>query len=302
MTLDELITEARILADDLPRTGVAVPVTSSSVANPSVITAARHALESGQQATIAGHSGSTPDINGTHVVTAVTADTFTIPVNVTVGGTGGTVTPVDDGELWSQARWKSLANRAEREACRRSACRGTPLLIESQDTNVIRITLATGTRDYALHAKILRILGNVYSKTEKPLSKTTRWRLDADDPTWLSKTGQPLSYCTDYRNRYLTLDREPTSDENGQTIDLVVDRLPLVDMDFGDSPEIAEHHHDYLVDGMLELAYRQADSQTFDPEALRRHAAEFARQFGPPCNPDHYLQSAPAQVRWLEFR
>jgi hypothetical protein len=69
-----------------------VPVTSSSVANPSIITCpCNHGLGDGQKVLVAGHSGSTPDINGEHVATVITATTFSIPVDVTVGGTGGTV-------------------------------------------------------------------------------------------------------------------------------------------------------------------------------------------------------------------
>lgn len=71
----------------------AVSITSSSVANPTVITAAAaHGLTTGDTVLIASHSGSTPDINGSHTVTVLTATTFTIAVNVTVGGTGGTLT------------------------------------------------------------------------------------------------------------------------------------------------------------------------------------------------------------------
>ena len=68
-------------------------ITTSSVADPTVITtSASHALSVGSVVVIAGHSGSTPDINKAHVVTSVpSATTFTIPVSVTVGGTGGTV-------------------------------------------------------------------------------------------------------------------------------------------------------------------------------------------------------------------
>jgi len=70
----------------------AIPITSSSVANPTVITTPEpHGLTSTQKVLIAGHSGSTPDINGEYVATVVTTTTFTIPENVTVGGTGGTV-------------------------------------------------------------------------------------------------------------------------------------------------------------------------------------------------------------------
>lgn len=73
--------------------GTAKPITSSSVANPTTITATGHGLETGVAVLISGHTGSTPSINGSHVITKTGNDTFTIPVNVTVGGTGGTVQP-----------------------------------------------------------------------------------------------------------------------------------------------------------------------------------------------------------------
>lgn len=66
-------------------------ITSSSVANPTVITATAHKLRTGDEVAIAGHAGSTPILNGNHTVTVLTANTVTIPVNVTVGGTGGTL-------------------------------------------------------------------------------------------------------------------------------------------------------------------------------------------------------------------
>ena len=67
-------------------------ITSSSVANPSVITATAHGLTTGNRIVIRNHTGSTPDINGTiYTVTVTGANTFTIPVNVTVGGSNGTI-------------------------------------------------------------------------------------------------------------------------------------------------------------------------------------------------------------------
>ena len=69
-----------------------IPITSSSVANPSIITTTvPHGLTNGQKVLIAGHSGSTPSINAENVATVITTTTFSIPVNVTTGGTGGTV-------------------------------------------------------------------------------------------------------------------------------------------------------------------------------------------------------------------
>ena len=70
-----------------------VAITSSSVADPTVLVTAAHGITIGatEVVTIATHTGSTPAINGTHAFTALTATTGTIPVNVTVGGTGGTL-------------------------------------------------------------------------------------------------------------------------------------------------------------------------------------------------------------------
>lgn len=64
-------------------------ITGNTLANPTVVTSVAHGLTTGRSITISG-SNSTPSINGTHVVTAISANTFSIPVNVTVAGTTGT--------------------------------------------------------------------------------------------------------------------------------------------------------------------------------------------------------------------
>jgi len=80
-------------AVDYGTQATAVTITSSSVANPTVITTATpHGLVTGDSVVIAGHSGSSPSINAEYTVTVTGASTFTIPVNVTTGGTGGTMT------------------------------------------------------------------------------------------------------------------------------------------------------------------------------------------------------------------
>ncbi len=70
-------------------------ITNISVANPTVITSASHGLFNGDQIMISG-SDSTPSIDGLYTVTRTGVNTFTIPVNVTVGGTKGS--------------WATLAN------------------------------------------------------------------------------------------------------------------------------------------------------------------------------------------------
>lgn len=78
-------------ADHTAQEGVrSIPILTSSVANPSVITTSvPHGLETGDTVLISGHAGSTPSINGERAVTVTGTHTFTIPLNVTVGGTGG---------------------------------------------------------------------------------------------------------------------------------------------------------------------------------------------------------------------
>lgn len=80
-----------------------VVINTSSVANPTTITTAtNHGLNTGNKIIIFNHVGSTPNLNGTiYTITKTGATTFTIPVNVTVGGTGGTIGlfPTNNGTL-----------------------------------------------------------------------------------------------------------------------------------------------------------------------------------------------------------
>lgn len=71
-----------------------IAITSSSAANPTNITCgASHGLATNDYITIRNHSGSSTNLNGTHQITKVDADEFTIPVDLSTGtgGTGGTL-------------------------------------------------------------------------------------------------------------------------------------------------------------------------------------------------------------------
>lgn len=69
-----------------------VVITSNAIGDPTVIlTAAPHLLSTHDLVTVAGVTGSTPSINGQHRVIVIDPTHFSIPVNVTVAGTGGTV-------------------------------------------------------------------------------------------------------------------------------------------------------------------------------------------------------------------
>lgn len=75
-------------------------IVSSSIAAATLITTTlAHGLASGETVTIAGHTGSTPAIVGDYVVTYVSPTTFTIPLTVSTGGTGGTATALYCGSV-----------------------------------------------------------------------------------------------------------------------------------------------------------------------------------------------------------
>lgn len=78
-------------------------ITSSSVADPTVIVAPSHGRTTGDILSIYGHVGSTPDINGSHTITVTGSNTYTIPVDVTVGGAGG---------KWVKHTWFLLSGKA----------------------------------------------------------------------------------------------------------------------------------------------------------------------------------------------
>lgn len=74
----------------------AVPITSNSVANPTVVTCpVPHGLTTNDKILISGVADSSPTINGERVVTRINDTTFSVPVNVTVGGTGGQFVKAD---------------------------------------------------------------------------------------------------------------------------------------------------------------------------------------------------------------
>ncbi len=99
------VTKASIVcADSTPATVPAnsengdpeLAITGNTAANPTVVTtSAAHGLIDGDVVQIIG-SNSTPSIDGTFIVDELTPTTFSIPVNVTVAGSAGTVKPFDD--------------------------------------------------------------------------------------------------------------------------------------------------------------------------------------------------------------
>jgi Flp pilus assembly protein TadG len=81
-----------IIIDFLAERANTYRIVSTSEASPTVITVdGVHGLSNGATVLIENHLDSEEEIDGTYVVSSVTDTTFTIPVEVTTTGTGGTV-------------------------------------------------------------------------------------------------------------------------------------------------------------------------------------------------------------------
>jgi hypothetical protein len=76
-----------------PEIQTVLNISNISVANPTIVTSSTpHGLTSGETIAIYG-SNSTPSVDGSYVVTVIDPTHFSIPVNVTVGGTLGSFVP-----------------------------------------------------------------------------------------------------------------------------------------------------------------------------------------------------------------
>lgn len=85
-------------------------IVSASAAAASVITTSTpHYYVTGDTVLLAGVTGSTPAVDGSRVVTVLTPTTFSIPLTVTVAGTGGTATRTTPVEPLTLAEGKLRA-------------------------------------------------------------------------------------------------------------------------------------------------------------------------------------------------
>jgi hypothetical protein len=74
----------------LDPTQTVIPITSNTLANPSVVTTpVPHGRTTGDIILISGVITSNPTINGSRTVTVISPTSFSVPVNVTTAGTGG---------------------------------------------------------------------------------------------------------------------------------------------------------------------------------------------------------------------
>lgn len=129
-----------------------VAILSSTIASPTVVTCATaHGMTTGAQIQISGHSvviadpqNPPPNINGFHTVTVIDATSFTVPVAMTVAGTGGSIVA---GIRAATAAEKTAARDLQKDATV-EACFGAGGQFDQQVLKAAFAAVMKKTHDY----------------------------------------------------------------------------------------------------------------------------------------------------------
>ncbi|WP_202841961.1 DUF6682 family protein [Luteimonas saliphila] len=176
--------------------------------------------------------------------------------------------------LYEDDALNGFLNDAQRQVCLRKRA-----LIDSTST-VTQFELPIGAQRVRLNPAILAVRFARLNDCH-PLTGTTAKRLLKRDPDWdMSDPGSPRYWVPDYQEGFLYFDR-PT--DIARTLKLSVWRMPLEAEqmeDDGDSPIIAEHYHQDLLDWAAYRAFSMKDSELGDEKRAATHLQTFEAKVG----------------------
>lgn len=182
----------------------------------------------------------------------------------------------------SDDQWRRFADAVQNEAARRAR-----LLVDSTTVAVCQIAVDAGTATYALDRRVLWPRRVMWAGRAQPLRPLDVRELDESRPGWEAIEGpEPEGYVRNNGTGTITLVPKPTVDG---VVNMTVVRLPLVRLteltdETTEGPELQEHTHEALVQGMLEKHFMKADPDVNDPDRAKTHRALFELEFGPPVS------------------
>lgn len=177
--------------------------------------------------------------------------------------------------LWDDPDVVEYLAEAEREAAQRAnLIRDTEEFpVKAGDT-----TIDIGALVYDIQYAELCMADGTFVR----ISPTSRDTLDAERPGWRRKTDRPSGYIHD--DKTLLFDAIVSED---CTLYIEYFRFPKKPLkDDSDIPEIAEAHHEHLVDWALHRAFGRPDADGFDPARSAAANDRFTAYFGKPKNAD----------------
>lgn len=165
----------------------------------------------------------------------------------------------DSEKLWSDRELTEYINEAIEQLCLE-----LPLIKDISTAVVCEISLVVGTGMYTLHDSIVEILSAKISGETTFLGKTSHQILDRNTPDWKATDGLASMYAMDVETDKIALNRLP---EEIGTLELHVQRTPLVELDYDDLdgiPEINARYHRRLKPWAKHRAYSKQDSEVND--------------------------------------
>lgn len=195
-----------------------------------------------------------------------------------VGGTGVAWADITEDQTdvtqlrWSNEELTRFINEAQKQACRAS------LLIKTASPT-FAISVTAGTSEYSLDPRVINIKGAYLNSTGVELVEA-EYEDVMGIPNWRTITSTPTHYISDMESGTITLYPTPVVDD---TVNLLVYRLPLVEMDWElaetATAEIkAEHQIDMLFYAAF-LAYNKDEANTFDPQRAEYYRQLFEKTF-----------------------
>lgn len=188
--------------------------------------------------------------------------------------------------LFSDEQVTEWLNEAEREAAERAK-----LLHERTRTDIVRVPLVVGQREYDLNPVFIDTDGDTMYVQRTTDSQRTRavMRQTQADIEWVianraNLTGWPDGFFiySDGQGataRRLVLDRKPA--EAGGYFWLSGYRYPLSPMTASDDePEIHQRHHMHLIDWVLFRAFNTRDLEGSSEARSAKHLGMFTDHFG----------------------
>jgi hypothetical protein len=187
---------------------------------------------------------------------------------------------VDDPELPGQgddsdSLWKDSEIYHYADLAQKQFARDTRLKRDATNASVVQLTVTAANPWVAISPLIIKIVRAKLTSTGKKMALKEFHEMDesflVDDygyqfsNQWETQTGEPQALVTDMEENMVRLAPTPTAND---TIDLIVDRLPLTDItNSGSTLEFTnDEHNEAMILYMAHKAYRKQDADTYDKE------------------------------------
>jgi hypothetical protein len=180
---------------------------------------------------------------------------------------------------WKNAELVRYVNRTRNDIYIRAPA------TDSTTAAICQIPVLANVNAYAVDPRVLSVEYVRLGSTGKPLRKRTTRDLDHLDPAWRTRLAPAVSYREDYEPFSITIAPLPAVND---ILYLTVKRLPLADADWTartqPMTEPSEVMREALIEGVLRLAWRKRDSETYQPEFGKEAEERFDQLAGPPVD------------------